>query len=472
MARTRTFSRNYWARLNPDQYQELLRANVTSDQLHNFALKWLYTRFGYRAKRRPFPQSREKRWWMMREIQDAFMMEFGYHKVTGSGKIKWNTKVAGMSSKEVAAQLEDLADSFMLYRRGMMSMARAKDKHKANYLRRRKRPWYTKGAISFVREHGSSKRALVFKQYKNSSDLDVIRDCSKDRPKAIVLPHFGEVKLTKPLVQRNGVRIRTARMRLVREASPGKHALVRVSVVYEEAIPDLRDIQSKVGLDWGMYNYAAYTTDTGQVYQLPKEIVEQAEAYDMEIRRIQSIRWGLSPSRWRRALRRLQRLHAKRTHLVDEYYRSLARELVSKHDLIAIERLEALSMRKRGCGTAQTKGFNRKLSLLKPGRSRDILEAACIQHGVTLIQVDPYKTSQVEFDADYHIDKHDLSERSWVSTKTGRLINRDENAAKNILHWALSPKDHIKAVENRAARKVDKSVRRIKPHTLITVVTK
>lgn len=302
--------------------------------------------------------------------------------------------------------------------------------------------------------------------------MGVIRPCSKDRPKVIILPHFGEVKLTKPLVQRAGVKIKVARMRLVREPSPGKHALVRINVVYEEEVPALRDVQSKVGLDWGMYNYAAYTTDTGQVYQLPKEIVEQAEAYDMEIRRIQSIRWGLSPSRWRRTRRRLERLHAKRAHLVDEYYRNLAKELTSKHDLIAIERLEALSMRKRGCGTAQTKGFNRKLSLLKPGRSRDILEAACIQHGVTLIQVDPYKTSQVEFDSDYHIDKRDLSERSWVSTKTGRLINRDENAAKNILHWALSPKDHIKVVENKAARKADKRVPRLKPHTLIIVVTK
>ena len=71
------------------------------------------------------------------------------------------------------------------------------------------------------------------------------------------------------------------------------------------------------------------------------------------------------------------------------------------------------------------------------------IEMLANRTGRTLIKVDAYKTSQVEYGTK-HEEKHDTSIREWVSTHTGKLINRDLNASLNILDWGLNPEHHIK----------------------------
>ena len=44
-----------------------------------------------------------------------------------------------------------------------------------------------------------------------------------------------------------------------------------------------------------------------------------------------------------------------------------------------------------------------------------------------------------------------------MSKHTGKLIDRDLNASRNILTWALDPKKHIKYLERQAAIKAAKN---------------
>ncbi|MBZ2200829.1 hypothetical protein CLI91_05605 [Lentilactobacillus hilgardii] len=43
-----------------------------------------------------------------------------------------------------------------------------------------------------------------------------------------------------------------------------------------------------------------------------------------------------------------------------------------------------------------------------------------------------------------------------MSKYTGKLVDRDLNASRNILTWALEPKKHIKYLEQQAKIKVAK----------------
>lgn len=88
--------------------------------------------------------------------------------------------------------------------------------------------------------------------------------------------------------------------------------------------------------------------------------------------------------------------------------------------------------------------------------------------GKTVILVDSYKTSQVEYGTEYQ-EKHSVDDREWTSKYTGKTIKRDLNASKNILAWALNPKEHIKYKESLELQKEDKIKKAIRPQSLITI---
>lgn len=94
---------------------------------------------------------------------------------------------------------------------------------------------------------------------------------------------------------------------------------------------------------------------------------------------------------------------ARRANLLTERYRQIARQLFAEYELIAIEKLDAKEMRKKnqkGSG-ATNRGKNRKLAKIKPYEIALLLEQMADREGKTLLKVDSYKTSQVEFCTQY-----------------------------------------------------------------------
>lgn len=106
-----------------------------------------------------------------------------------------------------------------------------------------------------------------------------------------------------------------------------------------------------------------------------------------------------------------------------------------------IDRKVPVSVGKRA---GKDRGFNRKLSLIKPTILQSVLANYAWKHNTRIIKVDSYKTSQVEFGTN-HIQKHSLGKREFPSVNDPSImIGRDVNAAKNILDWGLHPDHHIK----------------------------
>lgn len=99
-------------------------------------------------------------------------------------------------------------------------------------------------------------------------------------------------------------------------------------------------------------------------------------------------------------------------------------------DMIAIENLKASNMLKNH-------NLARTIANDSWRKMRDMLAYKTDWYGKKIIVVDPRYTTQVDNET-RKINKHPLSVRGYVNS-LGHLVDRDINASKNILKWALQP---------------------------------
>ena len=108
--------------------------------------------------------------------------------------------------------------------------------------------------------------------------------------------------------------------------------------------------------------------------------------------------------------------------------------MVRDYDVIVMEDLKVKNMMK-----------NYKLSRAVANAGwrsmRTMLEYKTKWYGKELIVIDPAYTSQVDFETG-EIQKKGLQIREYTNSN-GTLVDRDVNAAKNILKWGLDPKTRI-----------------------------
>ena len=113
-----------------------------------------------------------------------------------------------------------------------------------------------------------------------------------------------------------------------------------------------------------------------------------------------------------------------------DYISKLTTHLVKNYDKIVIEDLKTENLEK-----------NHHLARVLANQSwrqlRSMLEYKCKWYGKKLIAVNPYKTSQICSYCGYDDGKHDLDIRKWTCLKCHAHLDRDINAAKNILKLGL-----------------------------------
>ncbi len=260
----------------------------------------------------------------------------------------------------------------------------------------------------------------------------------------IKLPLIGLVQTCRDLskVVKGEAAIRTITLKRVRG---NKYEL---QMTFSETIAKV-PIKSEVGLDWGMAGRTVFTSNSGRIIENDEAVVSRVVAIRNEISILQA-RMAKTKSE-RKVLRlkdKIRRLHAKASNVMTNEQRRIARAIADEYDLIVLERLNSSSMRRRGRGRAQSRGFNAKLAVVQPYSLTQAVIDAATSSGKTVILVDPYKTSRVEFETGYvHDAKISLSVRGWPSPVDGRWVDRDINAARNILSWGKSPSLHRRHIE-------------------------
>lgn len=180
-----------------------------------------------------------------------------------------------------------------------------------------------------------------------------------------------------------------------------------------------------VGLDMGISNLV--TTSDGKFFAPPKYLRQS----EKKLRRIQRMvsRRKKGSNRRRKAVRQLQRLHEHIANQRLDTAHKIAKSIIDRYDIVAIENLNTLGLMK-----------NHHLAKSIADASWNIFTAILSfkaeEAGKQVVKVDPKYTSQLCSNCG-EIVKKDLSVRVHDCPHCGISLDRDVNAAINILEKAL-----------------------------------
>jgi IS605 OrfB family transposase len=126
----------------------------------------------------------------------------------------------------------------------------------------------------------------------------------------------------------------------------------------------------------------------------------------------------------------IAKLHERIANQRRDYWHKVARNLVRQHDLIALEEMPLAFM---------TRNQHLSLSAYDAGLNtwRQYLHYKAEEAGVKVVAVNPRNTSQACSGCGVIVAK-DLSVRVHVCPECGLTLDRDVNAARNILNLALT----------------------------------
>ena len=182
---------------------------------------------------------------------------------------------------------------------------------------------------------------------------------------------------------------------------------------------------SVVGIDMGLKVF--YADSDGNTVENPRHY-RKAEKRLKRLHRQVSRKQKKSKNR-KKARKQLAKAYLKVQRQREDFARKTANALVTSHDLIAYEQLQIPNMVK-----------NHKLAKsihdAAWGQFLDWMKSYAVMHGIEVVAVPPHYTSQDCSGCGERVQKT-LSTRTHVCPTCGLVLDRDENAAVNILAKAL-----------------------------------
>jgi putative transposase len=216
------------------------------------------------------------------------------------------------------------------------------------------------------------------------------------------------------------------RVRVVRRAD-GHYVQFCLDV---ERVEKRTPTQKNIGLDVGLTHF--YTDSDGQIVENPRHLRKSEKALKRLGRRLSRTSIG---SKNREAARnRLSRKHLKVSRQRKDFAVKLARCVVQSNDLVAYEDLQVRNM-------VKNRRLAKSISDAAWSAFRDWLEYFGKVFGVVTVAVPPHYTSQNCSNCKKVIKKS-LSQRTHRCHHCGFVLDRDWNAAINILELALRTVGH------------------------------
>ena len=254
------------------------------------------------------------------------------------------------------------------------------------------------------------------------------------------LPRSGEIRThesTRKLARRveaETARIISATLSFQRGRWHVSFTVELADVVSPDVTPAVRGRERVVGVDLGITALA--TLSTGETITNPRHL----DKAQRELRRAQrrasrrrgpDRRTGQEPSnRWRKANDRVSRLHARVGNQRRDALHKLTTRLVGEFDTIVIEDLHV-------AGMVRNRRLARRIADAGWGEFRRQLTYKADAAGVRLVVADRwFASSKTCSGCGAAKAKLALSERRYVCTACGLILDRDHNAALNILHRA------------------------------------
>ena len=216
------------------------------------------------------------------------------------------------------------------------------------------------------------------------------------------------------------------RVRLVRRAD-GYYCQFCISVDIKEELPPTHQT---IGLDVGLKEF--YTDSMGQTEPNPRFYRQGEKRLKFHQRRISRKKKG-STNR-KKAINKLGRKHLKISRQREEHAKRLARCVIQSNDFVAYEDLRIRNLVKNHC-------LAKSINDAGWYQFRKWLEYFGKKMGRVTVAVNPAYTSQICSNCGAVVKKS-LSTRTHVCA-CGCRLDRDENAAINILNRALGTTGHV-----------------------------
>jgi putative transposase len=302
---------------------------------------------------------------------------------------------------------------------------------------RKRNPWFAR--INFSSAQGTLRRldtafANFFRRVKNGKKPGYPRFKSRDRFDSILYPSHGDgIRLT-------GNRLRVQHVGIIRvclhRETEGKIKTLSLKreadkwfVIVTCELPEaahVGNVNPPVGVDLGLEHFLS--TSEGEHIENPRFLKTALP----ELRRAgRSVsRKKLRGRNRRKAVKQLRKKHVRVANLRKEHAHKIANNLLSRFGLIAIECLFILGM-------VRNNRLSRAISDVGWNQFVTILKSKAESAGARVIEVDPRGTSQ-ECSGCGAIVSKTLSERMHVCDTCGLVLQRDVNAARNILRRALA----------------------------------
>ena len=205
--------------------------------------------------------------------------------------------------------------------------------------------------------------------------------------------------------------------------TPSGKYYISILVEYEEIVqPKAINTNNILGLDMDMKNL--YTDSQGIRAEYPRYYRQMLDKLAKEQRKLSKCKIG-SKNRNKQRIK-VAKLHEKVANQRKDFLHKLSRELADNYDVIAIEDLNMKTM-------SQCLHLGKSISDNGWGMFTTFINYKLIKQGKQLIKVDKWYPSSKTCNECGNINHElKLSDREWICSECGCVIDRDYNAAKNI----------------------------------------
>jgi putative transposase len=210
----------------------------------------------------------------------------------------------------------------------------------------------------------------------------------------------------------------------VRRSSTGKWFACFSVEIDDPPKPPWKD-GSMVGIDVGLESFA--TLSNGEKIDNPRFFRSEEKALAKGQRRLSKCEKGTRDRR--RILKVVQRIHERIANRRYDFAHQVSNQLVSKYGLIAFENLSITNMLKNHCLAKSISNVAWRMLVTTTSYKAE-------SAGSMVVLVDPKNTSQLCSRCGLKVPKS-LSDRVHECPQCGLVMDRDENAAINILRLGL-----------------------------------
>jgi putative transposase len=223
---------------------------------------------------------------------------------------------------------------------------------------------------------------------------------------------------------------------IIREAD-GWYAAVSCADVLAQPLPCTGQ---ETGIDVGLRVFLI--TAEGDIIENPRHYRKAERELKKAQRRVSRRKKG--SKRRRKAVQALTKRHQKVKRQRTDFHHKTALQLVRAYDTIYLEDLQVANMSKRPApksdgqggylhnGASHKAGLNKSIQDAGWAQFRTILEGKAVWAGRRVVAVPAHYTSQDCSGCGTRVEKS-LSVRTHVCPSCGLILDRDENAARNIL---------------------------------------